>query len=160
MSKDAVQALYEAECEMALQSRVQEDTADARNAVESYVYTLRNRLGDSLGKFVTPDKRDSIVAALETAENWLYDEGEDLAKSAYVAKLGELHALGAPVEARAREAEARPAEVSDLRSLCQSYLAAGRSGDAKYSHLSEDELSKCGGEAESALSWLGEKEAL
>jgi hypothetical protein len=33
-------------------------------------------------------------------EDWLYDEGEDCAKSVYVAKLEELKKVGGPIEAR------------------------------------------------------------
>ena len=158
--KEDIQKLYEAECEMALQARVQEETADARNLVESYVYSLRNRLSDSLSKFVTPEKRDALVAALEKAENWLYDEGEDETKSVYVAKLVELKKLGGPVEARAREAESRPAAAAALRQKCKAYLTAARGTEALYAHLSAEELAHVANEAQAALAWLEEKEKL
>ena len=160
LSKDTLQKLYEAECEMALQSRVQEETAEARNAVESYVYSLRNRLGDSLSAFLAPEKRDAVLASLEKAEDWLYDEGEDQSKSVYVAKLAELKSLGGGVEARAREAEGRPAAAAALRQRCQTYLDAARGGDAKLAHLSAEEMAQVIAESEAALTWLNEKEAL
>lgn len=159
-SKEAVQKLYEAECEMALQSKVQEETADARNAVETYVYSLRNRLADSLSRFVTPEKREALVAALEKAEDWLYDEGEDQKKSVYVAKLEELKKLGGPVETRAREAEGRPAAAASLKQRCQIYLDLARGGDAKFAHLAAEDLAHVTREAEAALAWLAEKERL
>ena len=159
-SATAVQKLYEFECEMALQSRVQEETADARNAVESYVYSLRNRLSDSLSKFITDDKREALVSALNAAEDWLYDEGEDQIKSVYVAKLAELQKLGEPVEGRAREAEGRPTAAAALRHQCQTFLDAAKNGDARYAHLSAEELGQVAHEAESALAWLNEKEGV
>lgn len=160
LSKEEIQKLFEAECEMALQARVQEETADARNAVESYVYSLRNRLSDSLSKFVSPDKRDALIAALDAAEDWLYGDGEDQPKSVYTAKLVELHAQGEAVERRAREADARPAAVAALRERCLKYLEASGGQDAKYAHLSEDDLSHVRSEAEAAMAWLAEKESL
>jgi heat shock 70kDa protein 4 len=159
LSKEVIQQLYEAEVEMALQTRMQEETADARNAVETYVYSLRNRLYDALGPFVLPEKRDALLKTLEQAEDWLYDEGEDQPKSVYVAKLQELKQQGAPVENRATEAESRPAAVAGLRDLCKSYLDAAKGGDARFVHLSEEELGKVASESEAALSWLHEKEA-
>jgi heat shock protein 4 len=160
LSKEAIQKLYEAECEMALQARIQEETADARNAVESYVYSLRNRLADSLSSFTTDEKREQLNAALEKAEDWLYDEGEDQAKSVYVAKLAELKSLGDPIEVRAKEAEARPAACTALRQKAEGYLSLARSGDPNFVHLTSEELDQVANEAESALAWLNEKEKL
>eukprot|EP00889_Picochlorum_renovo_P003475 jgi/Picre1/30505/NNA_005868.t1 len=85
LSEEKVQKLFEAESEMALQSRIQEETADAKNAVESFVYSLRNQLYEELASFVHPDKKQEIMSALDAAEEWLYDEGEDEKKSVYVA---------------------------------------------------------------------------
>lgn len=160
LSKERLQALYEAECEMALQARIQTETADARNAVESYVYSLRNRLSDSLSAFVAPEKKDALVGALDAAEEWLYDEGEDQPKSVYVAKLEELQKLGRPVEARSHEADARPAAAAALRRMCNEYIGTARGGDARYAHLTQEELDKVVNESEAALAWLDEKEGL
>ncbi|KAG7673591.1 hypothetical protein KSW81_006791 [Nannochloris sp. 'desiccata'] len=160
LSKEAIQQLYEAECEMALQARIQEETADARNAVESYVYSLRNRLADSLSSFTTDEKREQLKAALEKAEDWLYDEGEDQAKSVYAAKLAELKKLGDPIERRAKEAEARPAACVALRQKAEGYLSLARGGDPNFVHLSAEELEQVAHEAEAALAWLNEKEKL
>jgi heat shock protein 4 len=159
-SKEAIQKLYEVECEMALQARIQEETADARNAVESYVYSLRNRLADSLSSFTTDVKREELKAALEKAEDWLYDEGEDQPKSVYTAKLAELKKLGDPIERRAKEAEARPAACVALRQKAEGYLSLARGGDPNFVHLSAEELEQVAHEAESALAWLSEKEKL
>ncbi len=54
-----------------------------------------------------------------TPQNWLYEEGEEETKSVYVAKLGEVKALGGPVEARAANAAALPAAADALRRTCQ-----------------------------------------
>lgn len=158
VSKERIQALFEQEAEMALQARIQEETADARNAVESYVYSLRNRMSDSLRPFVPPEQYDQLAKTLDEAEEWLYDEGEDQAKSVYVAKLAEISALGSPIERRAQEAENRPAAASALRDRCQYYLNAVQDRE-KYGHLTEDELKRVTSEAEAAMVWLEEKEA-
>lgn len=158
-SKEDLQRLYEAECEMALQARVQAETNDARNSVETYVYSLRNRLADALSPYVAESKRGALVAALDGAEDWLYGDGEDQTKSVYVAKLAELQKLGSPVEERAAEDAARPAAAAALRQAATRYADAARGGDPRLAHLSAEELDRVATEATAALSWLADKEA-
>jgi len=63
-----VQALYEKECHMALQDKVQEATNEAKNALEAYVYSLRNKLYDQLSDYVTDDFKESTSRKLEQME--------------------------------------------------------------------------------------------
>lgn len=158
LTEQAVQKLFELESEMALQAKIQEDTVDAKNAVESYVYDLRNQMYDALANFVHPDKKADISAALEAAEDWLYDEGEDEKKSVYVAKLKEIEAMGEPIKARAREAEARPAASAALKQLCNDTITKASSPDV--AHIPEEDIQKVIGECQTALNWLAEKEQL
>ena len=53
---------------MALQDRVQEQTNEAKNALEAYVYGLRNKLYDQLSDFVTDDFKESTSKRLEQME--------------------------------------------------------------------------------------------
>ncbi|KAK2079079.1 hypothetical protein QBZ16_002769 [Prototheca wickerhamii] len=119
----ALAALQEREAQMALQARVQEATNDAKNAVESYIYGLRNAFYGPLEKFETEEKKAAIREALEEAENWLYEEGEDETKSVYVEKLAELRKLGDPIERRAREAAEAPAAAAALRERARALAA-------------------------------------
>jgi len=160
VSDEKIQKLFETESEMALQARIQEETADAKNAVESYVYSLRNELYDKLSAFVNPDKKQEILSNLDTVEDWLYDEGEDEKKSVYVAKLEEIKKLGEPIRFRGAEAEKRPKSSESLKRICQEYLNAAQGGDSKYAHLTEEDLTKVVNECNQALAWLEEKEKL
>lgn len=63
-----LQALYEKECNMALQDKVQEQTNEAKNALEAYVYGLRNKLYDQLSEYVTDDFKESTSKKLEQME--------------------------------------------------------------------------------------------
>ena len=53
---------------MALQDRVQEQTNEAKNALEAYVYGLRNKLYDALSDYVTDDFKESTSKKLEQME--------------------------------------------------------------------------------------------
>ncbi|RWW31596.1 hypothetical protein GW17_00003781 [Ensete ventricosum] len=48
MSAEELQKAVEKEFEMALQDRVMEETKDKKNAVEAYVYDMRNKLGNPI----------------------------------------------------------------------------------------------------------------
>ncbi len=95
-----LQRMFEAECELALQAKVQEETNERKNALEAYVYSLRNKLYDVLADYVSEVDKAKIIKTTEDLEEWLYDEGEDQPKSVYVAKLDELKAMGEPIEQR------------------------------------------------------------
>ena len=60
---------------------------NAKNALEAYIYALRNRLYEGLAPFLKDADRDALAGRLSALEDWLYDEGEDETKSVYVAKL-------------------------------------------------------------------------
>jgi heat shock protein 4 len=87
---------------------------------------------------VQPAEKEKLLAALQEAEDWLYsEEGEDATKSAYVAKLDTLKALGDPITNRWRESEERSRSVSQLRETLNRYMTDATSGDEKYSHIEE-----------------------
>ncbi|CAN0878270.1 Heat shock 70 kDa protein 14 [Linum grandiflorum] len=85
-----LQKAVEKEFEMALQDRVMEETKDKKNAVEAYVYDMRNKLGDKLQDFVAEPDKEEFLSKLQLVEDWLYEDGEDETKGVYVAKLEEL----------------------------------------------------------------------
>lgn len=62
------QEMFEKECQMALQDRVQEETNERKNALEAYIYSLRNKLADSLADYVTDAERADLSGRLEKAE--------------------------------------------------------------------------------------------
>ncbi|KAI3438271.1 hypothetical protein D9Q98_000706 [Chlorella vulgaris] len=158
LSADQLQKLYEVEVELALQARIQGETNDAKNALEAYIYGLRNRLSDALAPHIREEAKAALLEKLEALENWLYEEGEDEVKSVYTAKLADVRQLGDPVEARAANVAALPAAAASLRRACQSYLAA--LGESRTAHLEEADKDAVAGECQAALDWLNEKEGL
>ena len=70
--------------------RLEKERADAKNAVEEYVYEMRDKLYSSLDKFVKEGDKETFCSLLTATEDWLYDEGEDQHKHVYVDKLAEL----------------------------------------------------------------------
>ena len=55
----------------------------------------------------------------------------------YVKKLGDLKALGDPIEKRFQEDEARPNAIDALNKTVTSFLADASSPDEKYAHIEQ-----------------------
>ncbi len=88
----------------------------------------------------------------------MYDEGEDVTKSVYIAKLEELKKIGGPIEERYIEDQTRGHAVEDLRKTATEYLNFARNAHegSQFAHISPSEVDVVMKEAEAALAWLGE----
>ncbi|WIA27991.1 hypothetical protein OEZ86_010580 [Tetradesmus obliquus] len=151
---------FEKEGQMAAADKLQEDTNEAKNALEAYIYDLRNKLYEALGQYVQEADREALSAQLSSMEDWLYDEGEDETKSVYVAKLAELKAKGGPIQARAAEDATRPAAIEQLRRIAEQYISLADSSLPAHAHLEAADRDTLRKEAGAALEWLNEKVAL
>ncbi|XP_034899980.1 heat shock 70 kDa protein 15 [Populus alba] len=152
-----VQKLLEKEYEMALQDRVMEETKDKKNAVEAYVYDMRNKLSDKYHDFVPDLEREGFTAKLQETEDWLYEDGEDETKGVYIAKLEELKKQGDPIEERYKEYTDRGPVIDQLVYCINSYREAAVSGDLKFDHIDMAEKQKVLNECVEAEAWLREK---
>jgi heat shock protein 4 len=81
---------FEKEHQLQASDRLQEECAFCKNALESYVYSLRNRMYETLAPYIADADKASLGDTLQATEDWLYDEGDDTSKSVYVAKLDDL----------------------------------------------------------------------
>jgi heat shock protein 4 len=152
-----VQKAVEKEFEMALQDRVMEETKDKKNAVEAYVYDMRNKLNDKYHDFVTEQEREQFTTRLQETEDWLYEDGEDETKGVYVGKLNELKKQGDPIEERYKEFSERGAVVTQLTYCVSSYRDAAISSDEKFDHIDLTEKQKVLNECVEAEAWIREK---
>ncbi|BAT98525.1 Heat shock protein [Vigna angularis] len=155
-----VQKAIEKEFEMALQDRVMEETKDKKNAVEAYVYDMRNKLNDKYQEFVIASEREDFTAQLQEVEDWLYDEGEDEAKGVYIAKLEQLKKQGDPIEGRYREYMERGNIIEQFMYCINSYREAAKSKDPKFDHIDINEKQKVVNECVEAEKWFMEKQQL
>ncbi|CAB3224942.1 unnamed protein product [Arctia plantaginis] len=158
-SKHELNTYMEQEGKMQAQDRQEKERADARNALEEYVYELRGKLseGESLHDFVADDHRSRLVNQLDSLEQWLYDEGEDQHRQVYSDKLSELRTEGEPIKQRRLEYELRPGALDDFAlsiQLANKGVDQYKAGDIKYSHLSDNDIQKVSEAAKNALNWL------
>ena len=78
-----------------MQDKLEKEKRDAKNNLEEYIYEMRHAVDahGTLERFVGEADRAALRSALEAAETWLYDDGEDQPKHVYVDKLAELRKL-------------------------------------------------------------------
>jgi len=151
------------EAAMGAQDRNIKETADRKNELESYVYAMRDKIGEGaeLGPYISNDDRAAFAKMLEEVEEWLYsEEADEGTKVTFCNKLDQLKTFGSPLEARAHEASARPEAAASFRAALEEYrgfVSSVNRGDDKYAHITQeqtDKVSSCCNEAET---WLEDK---
>uniref|UniRef100_A0A3P9KI78 Heat shock protein 4 like n=1 Tax=Oryzias latipes TaxID=8090 RepID=A0A3P9KI78_ORYLA len=150
----------ESERQMISQDKLVKEVNDAKNAVEEYVYELREKLCGVYQKYINEEDSNRLTLMLEDTENWLYEDGEDQPKHVYEEKLDALKRLGQPIQERHIEHEDRPKAFEELGKKLQLYLKfvdCYRQKDERFVHLSPEEMSiveKCVNEG---MGWLNNK---
>uniref|UniRef100_A0A7N6AGB9 Heat shock protein 4 like n=1 Tax=Anabas testudineus TaxID=64144 RepID=A0A7N6AGB9_ANATE len=90
LDSDVLNNFVEYERQMIIQDKQVKELNDAKNAVEEYVYDLRDKLCGMYEKFITEEDSNRLTLMLENTENWLYEDGEDQPKQVYEEKLDAL----------------------------------------------------------------------
>ncbi|KDQ21253.1 hypothetical protein BOTBODRAFT_25678 [Botryobasidium botryosum FD-172 SS1] len=151
-------SLREVEAEMFSADKLVMDTEERKNALEEYVYDMRSKLEDRYAAYAQPAEKQTLLAALQQAEDWLYsEEGEDALKSAYVERIEAVHKLGDPISNRYKEAEERPRASSQLRETINGFLAYAQSEDEKYAHIEASEKQSVIERCATAAKWLDDQ---
>lgn len=130
---------------MRANDRKEREKSDAKNELEEYVYSIRDKVQGPLESFIEESAREAFCATLSQTEDWLYEDGEDEEKSVYNGRLKDLKTTGDEVEARAKEAATRPKAMEDLqKSLvrCRKFLDEKSAGAEKYAHIAEEQIKK------------------
>lgn len=157
-AKADIEKYFEEEVKMTNADRVVRETADMRNELESYIYDMRDKIiSDShLAPFATDEEKSAFSSALETNENWLYEDGFDATKSVYAEKLGDLKKLGDPIAYRQSEAANRPNAVTVLQRTVEKYNNWLNTSQAlpEYDHITEEEWEMCNNKTDEVSGWM------
>ncbi|GBG73459.1 hypothetical protein CBR_g16801 [Chara braunii] len=157
LAKEDLERAMQLEYSLQLDDRVMEETKERKNAVESYVYEMRNKLSEKLAPYAAAEEKETLLRLLNDTEDWLYDEGENQMKGVYNAKLEELKKLGDPIEFRQKEDEARPNALRQLDYCFRSFRDAAMSENHAYDHIDDADKEKVVKECNDAEAWLREK---
>lgn len=139
----------------------EKERVDARNALEEFVYDMREKLSEDgpLAAYIESTQRQNICQQLNDLENWLYEEGEDCSNDLYRSKLSDLHNQTDPIKARSFEYEQQPNAFNDLGhavQMARKSIDEFRSNAAKYDHITEVEILNVTEAADKAQRWLEE----
>ncbi|GAV72932.1 HSP70 domain-containing protein [Cephalotus follicularis] len=150
MTKDELIEAQEKELHLAQQDRTIEQTKEKKNALESYVYEMRNKLFNTYRGFATDHEKEDISSSLQETEEWLYEDGEDETENAYTLKLENLKKLVDPIENRYKDGEARADATRDLLKYIVEYRLSLDS-------LPSEDRELIANECNNAENWLREK---
>jgi len=164
--KKEIDHFTEVELQMAAEDKLAMETAEAKNHLETYQYTMRDQLTatvygseKSLAEFGEEKEVAEFVKKLESIRDWLYDEGEDQTKGVYTQKLAELKAIGDKYIRRKTEYDTRPGAIADLEGRIRFWActAAADNKDEKYSHIVPEERDKVRAKCAEVGAWLSEQ---
>ncbi|KAF4394583.1 hypothetical protein F8388_020408, partial [Cannabis sativa] len=126
MTEGEISEALDKELQLAQQDQIMEETKNKKNALESYVYEMRNKLFNTYRSFASDQEREDISRSLQQTEDWLYDEGDDETENSYVSKLDDLKKLVDPIDSRYKDEDARVQATRDLLKCIEDYrMAAG-----------------------------------
>lgn len=160
LERDMLNDFVEYEGQMIIQDKLEKERIDAKNAVEEYVYDLRDKLCGVYEKYISEEDSSRLTLMLEDTENWLYEEGEDQLKQVYVDKLEELKRFGQPIQDRHREQEDRPRAFEELGKKLQLYMKAVegyKQKDERYVHLNAEEMVVVEKAVNESMGWMNSK---
>ncbi|VDK65564.1 unnamed protein product [Onchocerca ochengi] len=152
--------LVQLEKEMQGKDHVEKEKADAKNAVEEYVYYIRDKLSNEFAEFISKEDAEQLQQLLTKTEDWLYDEGEDVEKKVYDKKMSELKKMGDPVQERYREYENRKNAFDDFdRAIMRARKAYDEytKGSEKYAHLGSSDMEKVISAVEEKKKWVDDQ---
>lgn len=154
LTSQQIKETIELEAQMANEDRLIIETADRRNELESYIYSMRDKLDGNLKDFATNSEKLQFKELIDRTESWLYDDGFDSTKSLYIKKLDELKVVGNPIEKRLWEQNNRNEAADALKrqiETCKSFASANTEATA---HITHEEKLKVRNTAESIEQWF------
>lgn len=154
LNSKSLQALKDQEFQLALNDKHASELDDSRNAVEEYIYEMREKIQGEMRQFVSDKDAQLIIEKLDQSESWLYsddegDSGKPRSKDVYVKKLGELRHLCSPAIVRSNEHVQRPKAANALREMASLLIEK-----AAKANLEEEDRLKIINECNGRLEWL------
>jgi len=149
------------DAESKIQSEMREirETDERRNDLEGYIFLNRDKVSGDYAAFIAASEKDTFLADLQKAEDWLYDNF-DAKKVQYVEKLSELKKTGDVVQWRWKENQMRAEWIAAVQGTVKNYLEAASEPGDKYDHIAKEKLQSIIDECKKTENWLNETLAL
>ncbi|KAK9907432.1 hypothetical protein WJX75_003525 [Coccomyxa subellipsoidea] len=96
LSQEDIERMVQEAEEFAEQDKAVKAKVDARNALETYCYNMKQTIEDKLGDKLEEDDKEKVKAAVDEALEWL-DDNQDAEEEEYKEKLKEVEDVCNPV---------------------------------------------------------------
>jgi len=157
LSRESLETLAAVEASLTAQDTTEADRLNYKNAVEEYIYDIRDKVCGELEDFLKEADREVYMRQLTEYEDWLYDEGEDCEKNVYKDKLELLKLVGEPCKKRKYEFENRQMALDQYGlsiQLGRKMVDMFKGGDEKYNHLDKEEVAKVEKAIQEHSAWM------
>eukprot|EP00800_Vazella_pourtalesii_P015889 TRINITY_DN43_c0_g1_i9.p1 TRINITY_DN43_c0_g1~~TRINITY_DN43_c0_g1_i9.p1 ORF type:complete len:762 (+),score=122.21 TRINITY_DN43_c0_g1_i9:594-2879(+) len=160
MTQKDLEEAQNIESELLSQDRYQAEKANSKNALEEYVYEMRDKIGTSLKDFFQEQEKEKIKTNLEKMDEWLMNDETEEEPSIYKDHLKTLKAQCEPGNMRSIQFQERPVALDQLgHSIvrCNKFVTEYRSGSEEYQHLEVEEIVKVENTVKEKRTWLEEQ---
>merc|ERR1719229_575464 len=127
-----------------------------KNDLETYIYSLRDKIDTTHKEFIHDNDRDLLSKQLTEMEDWVYEEGDNANKTAFLERLKQLKDIGDPMEYRLWENEHREQRVNNFKKLIFKYQQWPNDSkdDEKYSHITDEKKQQVMKYANDSDAWI------
>ncbi|KAI4365570.1 hypothetical protein MLD38_021544 [Melastoma candidum] len=135
-------------------------TAELKNNLEGYIYATKEKIetSEEFWKISSSEERESFIAKLDEAQDWLYTDGEEALATAFEERLTSLKAIGDPMFFRLKEVTDRPAAVEQARQYLVRLQEIVQEWEDKKPWLPREKLDEIVKGGEDLKIWLEQKE--
>lgn len=102
LSQEEIDRMLKEAEEFAEEDRKVREKVDARNKLETFVYSMKNTINDKLAEKIDSDDKKKIESALKEATEWL-DDNQNAEKEDYDEKMKDLEDVCNPIIKKAYE---------------------------------------------------------
>ena len=160
MSPADLDKAIEIEQKLVSHDRYHADKANSKNALEEYVYDMRDKLNTFLSDYFTEVEKYQFKEDLERLHDWLLNDDTQEEPSVYKEHLYALRQKGDQANIRHMEFQERPIALNKLvKSInrLRYFLSEFKNGNAEYQNLDADEIAKLEKVVDERQSWLEEQ---
>jgi heat shock protein 4 len=154
LSREQIKGSLELEATMSYEDKLIVETSDKRNELESYIYAMRDKIDGVLKEYSSNQEKDRFKTLMNSAEDWLYNEGFETTKQEYQRKIDEVRKVGNPIENRLQQATNRSTTIDSLKKqldMCKQFAA---NYDEAHAHITDEERDRIRKEVQAIESWL------
>ncbi|KAL3671480.1 Luminal-binding protein 3 [Phytophthora oleae] len=112
LSQEEIDRMVQEAAEFADDDKKVKDRIDGRNALEGYLYSLKNNVEDKLEDKIDEDDKDTVLTAVQDAMDWLEDN-QEADKEDFEGKQKEVEKLVNPIMSKVYQGGASPEGEDD-----------------------------------------------